>query len=203
MNYYIELTLMDGPEFLWFELWSKLYTQLHIAFTEHKNEQEKVPFGLSFPQYRLNEKKKIWLLGAKVRIFAQTENELYQLNLGKWLERLTDYVHITQIRKVPKDKITGYSNYYRINRKMDLEKRIKHQAIRRNISISEAQQHFKQYIEQLNQVPYINLKSLSAQRKYNIDQFYQLHIGKSIVTEPKIGGFGTYGLSRSCTVPEF
>lgn len=59
MKYYVELTLIDNCDFSGFELWSKVYTQLHIAFAEHSNERGKISFGLSFPQYRLNEHKKI------------------------------------------------------------------------------------------------------------------------------------------------
>lgn len=203
MNYYIELTLMDSPDFSLFELWSKVYTQLHIAFAEHSDEQERSYLGVSFPQYRINEQKKFGFLGTKIRIFAKTENELQQLNLGKWLERLTDYVHIIQPREVPQVKITGYAHYYRVNPKMSLEERIAHQAQRRNISLDEAKQHFKQYVEQPAVEPYVSLKSLSAKREENIDRPYRLYIGKSVADEAKDGEFGTYGLSRNATVPEF
>ncbi|WP_234857055.1 type I-F CRISPR-associated endoribonuclease Cas6/Csy4 [Acinetobacter junii] len=203
MNYYIELTLMDSPDFSLFELWSKVYTQLHIAFAEHSNEQGRISFGVSFPQYRMNEQKKIGFLGTKIRIFANTENELQQLNLGQWLERLMDYVHIIQPREVPQAKVTGHAHYYRVNPKMSIEERIVHQAQRRNISLDEAKQHFKQYIEQPIIEPYVSLKSLSAKREQNIDRPYRLYIGKSLVDEAKDGEFGTYGLSRTTTVPEF
>ncbi|QER40122.1 type I-F CRISPR-associated endoribonuclease Cas6/Csy4 [Acinetobacter suaedae] len=203
MNYYIEVTIMDSPDFSLFELWSKVYTQLHIAFAEHSNEQGRISFGVSFPQYRMNEQKKIGFLGTKIRVFASSENQLQQLNLGKWLERLIDYVHIIQPREVPQAKVTGHAHYYRVNPKMSVEERIVHQAQRRNISLDEAKQHFKQYIEQPILEPYVSLKSLSAKREQNIDRPYRLYIGKSLVDEAKDGEFGTYGLSRMATVPEF
>lgn len=203
MNWYQEITLIDQDEISSYFIWSKVYTQLHIAFAEHSNEQGKICFGVSFPQYRINEHKKIGFLGTKIRVFANSENELRQLNLGKWLERLIDYVHIIQPREVPKTKITSYVNYYRVNPKMSLEERVVHQAQRRNISLDEAKQHFKEYVEESVVEPYINLKSLSAKREENVDRPYRLYIGKSIADEAKDGKFGTYGLSRTVTVPEF
>lgn len=203
MQYYNELTLLPNEDISAYFLWSKVYTQLHIAFAEHSNEQGKISFGVSFPQYRINEHKKIGFLGTKIRVFANSENELRQLNLGKWLERLIDYVHIIQPREVPKTKITGYVNYYRINPKMSLEERVVHQSQRRNISLDEAKKHFKEYVEESVIEPYINLKSLSAKREENVDRPYRLYIGKSIADEAKDGKFGTYGLSRTSTVPEF
>ncbi|WHR58458.1 type I-F CRISPR-associated endoribonuclease Cas6/Csy4 [Acinetobacter haemolyticus] len=203
MQYYIELTLLPNEDTSAYFLWSKVYTQLHIAFAEHSNEQGRISFGVSFPQYRMNEQKKIGFLGTKIRVFASSENQLQQLNLGKWLERLIDYVHITQPREIPQAKINGYAHYYRVNPKMSVEERIVHQARRRNISLDEAKQHFKQYIEQPIIEPYVSLKSLSAKREQNIDRPYRLYIGKSLVDEAKDGEFGTYGLSRMATVPEF
>lgn len=203
MQYYIELTLLPNEDTSAYFLWSKVYTQLHIAFAEHSNEQGRISFGVSFPQYRMNEQKKIGFLGTKIRVFASSESQLQQLNLGKWLERFIDYVHITQPREVPQAKVNGHAHYYRVNPKMSIEERIVHQAQRRNISLDEAKQHFKRYIEQPIIEPYVSLKSLSAKREQNIDRPYRLYIGKSLVDEAKDGEFGTYGLSRVATVPEF
>nr|WP_264755539.1 type I-F CRISPR-associated endoribonuclease Cas6/Csy4 [Moraxella canis] len=48
MNYYLELTIMDNPELTPYQIWSKLYTQLHLAFVEQKDEQDKVGYGVHF-----------------------------------------------------------------------------------------------------------------------------------------------------------
>ncbi|ENV11502.1 CRISPR-associated protein cas6/csy4, subtype I-f/ypest [Acinetobacter higginsii] len=203
MQYYQEITLIDQDEISPYFIWSKVYTQLHIAFAEHSDNQDQSRLGVSFPQYRINQQKNIGFLGKKIRIFANTEAELQQLNLGKWLERFVDYVHFTQLREVPQTKITGYAHYFRVNPKMNLEERIVHQAQRHNISFDQARQHFKEYIDQPVVEPYVSLKSLSAKREENIDRPYRLYIGKSVAHEAKDGTFGTYGLSRFSTVPEF
>ncbi|WP_436899198.1 type I-F CRISPR-associated endoribonuclease Cas6/Csy4 [Acinetobacter gyllenbergii] len=203
MQYYQEITLIDQDEISPYFIWSKVYTQLHIAFAEHSDNQDQSRLGISFPQYRINQQKNIGFLGKKIRIFANTEVQLQQLNLGKWLERFVDYVHFTQPREVPQAKITSYAHYFRVNPKMSLEQRIVHQAQRHNISLDQARQHFKQYIDQPVVEPYVSLKSLSAKREENIDRPYRLYIGKSVADEAKDGTFGTYGLSRFSTVPEF
>jgi CRISPR-associated endonuclease Csy4 len=203
MEFYQEITLMEQAEISIHFLWSKVYTQLHLAFVEQQNEQEKIPFGVSFPQYKVNQQKQSSFLGLKIRVFAHSEIELRQLNLEKWLERLIDYVHLTKPREVPQDKVVGYALFYRVNPRLSLKQRIANQAQRRNISLDEAKQHFEKYVEQPMLEPYISLKSLSAKREENIDRFYNLYIGKSPADEAKDGKFGTYGLSRTVTVPEF
>ncbi|MEG2920458.1 MAG: type I-F CRISPR-associated endoribonuclease Cas6/Csy4, partial [Acinetobacter sp.] len=114
MKYYIEVTLMKTDDFSPYELWSRIYTQLHIAFAEIKDTYDnKVSIGVSFPQYRFNAEKGVGFLGEKIRIFAQSQADLKKLNIQKWFDRLTDYLHITSIREVPENKITGYAIYRR------------------------------------------------------------------------------------------
>ncbi|HMU89027.1 MAG TPA: type I-F CRISPR-associated endoribonuclease Cas6/Csy4, partial [Agitococcus sp.] len=131
MKYYIELTLMDNPDFNLYTLWSKLYTQLHLAFVEQKDSQEKIAYGVSFPRYRLSQDKGVGFLGDKLRIFAHSTQELEQLNLNQWLARLSDYVHITAPRETPHN--VSHAIYSRVVPKDSVEKRILHQAQRRNI----------------------------------------------------------------------
>ncbi len=197
MNYYIELTIMDSPELTPYQIWSKLYTQLHLAFVEQQDDDGKIAYGVAFPQYRLNADKQIGFLGFKVRIFAQTEQALQTLNLAKWLERLTDYVHMTSIRAVPVDKITGFSQYYRVIPKMPLDERISHQAARHGVSLEAAAEHLKGYQTQATIEPFIRMPSQSTGHDF------ALRIGKKPTDGIGDGKFGTYGLSRSAGVPEF
>ncbi|WP_151796490.1 type I-F CRISPR-associated endoribonuclease Cas6/Csy4 [Acinetobacter soli] len=196
MNY-IEITLIDNTDFSWFELWSKVYTQLHLAFVEHKDAEEKIIYGVSFPKYRLIQQKKLGYLGDKIRIFADSVEALEQLNLNHWFERLQDYVHVLSARKVPEDKINGYATYFKVNPKLTIEQRILHQAERRGISIAEAQKHYMALDLSETFEPYINMKSQTN------DMNFRLIIGKKHADEAKIGKFGSYGLSRTSTVPEF
>lgn len=197
MQYYIELTLLPNEDASAYFLWSKVYTQLHIAFAEQADEEGKISYGVSFPKYRLIQQKKLGYLGDKIRIFADSVEALEQLNLTHWLARLQDYVHILSARKVPEDKINGYATYFKVNPKLTVEQRVVHQAERRGISIEEAQEHFKALDLTETFEPYINMKSQTN------DMSFRLIIGKRRVDEANIGKFGSYGLSRTSTVPEF
>ncbi|ENV79713.1 type I-F CRISPR-associated endoribonuclease Cas6/Csy4 [Acinetobacter ursingii] len=197
MLYYLEITLLEQEEIPLHLIWSKVYTQLHIAFVEQADEEGKISYGVSFPKYRLIQQKKLGYLGDKIRIFADSVEALEQLNLTHWFARLQDYVHVLSARKVPEDKINGYAAYFKVNPKLTVEQRVVHQAERRGISIEEAQEHFKALDLTETFEPYINMKSQTN------DMSFRLIIGKRRVDEANIGKFGSYGLSRTSTVPEF
>ena len=195
MRCYIELTIIPNEDIPTYAMWSTLYTQLHLAFVEQKDSLEKIVYGVSFPRYRLSSDKGIGFLGDKLRIFAHSTQELEQLNLNQWLARLNDYVHITAPRETPHN--VSYGIYSRAVPKDSVEKRILHQAQRRNISITEASTHFKDHVYTPLIEPFISLKSLSGQH------IFKLHIKKTLTDEASMGKFGTYGLSKTVTVPEF
>ena len=109
MNFYQEITLIPDAEISPYFLWSKVYTQLHIALAHVKNQHGVDGIGISFPNYKYEEKdgKTFATLGNKLRIFANTGDELDKLALPVWLDRLIDYVHLTSIKEVG-DKATGH-----------------------------------------------------------------------------------------------
>ena len=113
LNYFQEITIIPDPEIAPYFIWSKLFTQLHIALAEMKNEHGIKSIGVSFPDYHYDEKGKSSKLGLKIRVFAPSQKDLETLNLDKWLDRLTDYVHVKGIKKVPTDKVTSYFSVHR------------------------------------------------------------------------------------------
>lgn len=196
MKYYQELTLIDQAEFPALYIWPKLYTQLHLAFVEHKDASELIHYGVSFPEYKTGQRKNgtaFFYLGSKLRIFANSEQALLDLNLQKWLERLTDYVHIKSVKPVP--DTVQYATFERARAKVGMAQRAQHQAQRRGISLDESLQHFANYKEQTLDLPYILLKSATNGASFN------LFIRKVEKSEPVDGQFGTYGLSKQATVP--
>ncbi|WP_343594533.1 type I-F CRISPR-associated endoribonuclease Cas6/Csy4 [Acinetobacter sp.] len=198
MNYYIELTLIDSSDFSFYEIWSKFYTQLHLALVEQKDENGNTPFGMSFPEYKIGQDKNgksFFHLGSKLRVFAQTELQLEQLNLDHWLERLTDYVHIKRVREVPAGAYPVH--YERVRPKDSKLKRAAHQAQRRNTSLEESLKHFEGYQEETLNLPFVQVNSLTNSSKFN------LFIRRHQLAEPVMGNFNTYGLSKNATVPEW
>lgn len=204
MQFYQEITLIDQAEISPYFIWSKLYTQLHIALAEQKNSDDKVNIGVSFPQYifeeKIDEKKVKINLGKKIRLFAQSEAELKQLDIRKWLERLEDYVHITSIREVPSD-IQSYAIYKRKQVKTNAQRLARHREKRGDISFDEALARYSNVVTTSN-LPYIEMKSLSTSDQKS-EQRFKLLIEKQTAEKSETRVFSTYGLSSMSSVPEF
>ncbi|GGZ75627.1 hypothetical protein GCM10007161_03270 [Ignatzschineria indica] len=206
MKYYIELTLIENSQGNLYSLWTRIYTQIHLAFVERKDKRNRIHYGVSFPNYFFNERASIGILGDKIRIFAETKEELFLLVLPKWLERLSDYVHIQSIKEVP-NKIESYAKYQRYQSKGDarLEKErrgyAEHYAQQNSVSIEEALNRYSHWERREVNFPYIQIKSLQS------DQNFKLFIKKEIVNVDSDNSFNqlftTYGLSAGGVVPEF
>ncbi|MDV2485061.1 type I-F CRISPR-associated endoribonuclease Cas6/Csy4 [Acinetobacter towneri] len=204
MKFYQEITLIDQAEISPYFIWSKLYTQLHIALAEIKDDSDKVGIGASFPQYIFEEKvenqKARINLGNKLRLFAQSEADLKKLDIRKWLERLEDYVHITSIREVPSD-IKGYAIYKRKQVKTNAQRLARHRIKRGDIGFDEALARYSNVVTTTN-FPYIEMKSLSTSDQQNEKRF-KLFIEKQPAEKTETQVFSTYGLSSVSSVPEF
>lgn len=197
MKYYQELTLLPSFEIPISFIWSKVYQQVHLAFAEMQGENGDVPYGVSFPQYQY-ENRKI-TIGEKLRIFAGSEEELTKLGIKKWLERFADYVHITGIRAVP-EKNAGYAIYRRSRPENSAEQKARRFLMRHKEQAPEYEQAVKMFSQKKREVcrlPYLQQKSLTNQHSF------RLYIEKKLCPEEVAGGFGTYGLSDTSTVPEF
>ena len=204
MKFYQEITLIDQAEISPYFIWSKLYTQLHIALAEIKDDSDKVGIGASFPQYIFEEKVENQRarinLGNKLRLFAESEADLKKLDIRKWLERLEDYVHITSIREVPSD-IKGYAIYKRRQVKTNAQRLARHRVKRGDIGFDEALARYSNVVTTTN-LPYIEMKSLSTSDQQSEKRF-RLFIEKQSATKSENQVFSTYGLSPVSSVPEF
>lgn len=204
MKFYQEITLIDQAEISPYFIWSKLYTQLHIALAEIKDDSDKVGIGASFPQYIFEEKvenqKARVNLGNNLRLFAESEADLKKLDIRKWLERLEDYVHITSIREVPSD-IKGYAIYKRKQVKTNAQRLARHRIKRGDIGFDEALARYSNVVTTTN-LPYIEMKSLSTSDQQSEKRF-KLFIEKQPAEKTETQVFSTYGLSSVSSVPEF
>jgi CRISPR-associated endonuclease Csy4 len=214
MNYYIEITLIENSDLNLFSLWTKVFQQIHLGLVEIQDDQDRVPIGLSFPDYVTGEKYSV--LGVKLRLFAKDEATLSRFNASQWLSRLSDYVHCTSIRPVP-EKLIGYAIFQREQPKTGKERLARRYAKRHNFDYETAlngtvelsvksgfngnyDKALMRYIDMPHKTiatPFIRLKSLSS------DKAFCLWIKKNVVTEPSGTVFSTYGLSTASTVPEF
>lgn len=199
MKYYQEITLIDQAEISSYFIWEKLYAQLHIALAESKDSNEKTNIGVSFPQYifeeKTDEKKAKINMGKKLRLFAQSETELQTLDIKKWLDRLTDYVHIASIREVP-ENIKGYAIYKRKQPKTNAERLARHRAKRGDIDFDEALSRYQNVVTTTD-LPFVQMKSLTS------GQPFKLFIEKQPAEQSASQVFSTYGLSSESSIPEF
>ena len=200
MNYYIEVTLIENEKFSPYELWSQLYSQLHLALVEVKNADNKVNIGFSFPQYRFHQDKGVGFIGTKLRLFAESEADLKKLDIRRWLERLEDYVHVTSIREVPND-IKNYAIYKRKQVKTNAQRLARHRVKRGDIGFDEALARYSNVVTTTN-MPYIEMKSLSTSDQQSEKRF-KLFIEKQSAEKSATQVFSTYGLSSVSSVPEF
>ncbi|OBX79020.1 type I-F CRISPR-associated endoribonuclease Cas6/Csy4 [Moraxella atlantae] len=199
MKYYQEITLI-ADDIPFFELWSKVYTQLHIALADIKNQHGIDGIGISFPNYKYEEKdgKTFATLGNKLRVFANTIDELDKLALPVWLARLIDYVHLTTVKEVG-DKATG-NVVVRRYRYKDFDKKVAEFAQFKGISEEKALAHCRTHKRPIKRYPFITLKS-----ETNHSDF-KLSIWQEATQHPKTGGFNTYGINNqtnNVTVPHW
>lgn len=200
MNYYQELTILPDPDIAPYFIWSKLYTQLHIALADISNHHDISSIGVGFPNYRFEEKdgKTFTTLGNKLRVFAPNREALEALCLAKWLERLTDYVHIKNISEIG-DKATEHVVVKRYRYK-NMQQIVRNFAKHKSISFDEALAHCQKH-KRINQnYPFINLTSESTK------QGFKLSIIQTPVKTASNGSFNVYGINGmngSATVPHW
>ena len=212
MNHYQEITLLPDAEISLAFLWTKVYTQLHLAFVAQKDTPHGGTFAVSFPEYTEGKGKG---LGHKVRVFAETEEALQTLGLDKALERLLDYVHLTTIRSIPMNRLKGYAIYSRQHASKSQAQTARRFARRHDLPIEQATARFAKKQRPNDRrdpkeskadetrknatrdLPYIQMQSLTNHHKYS------LFIQKQPTPAPATSPFSLYGLSPKAAVPEF
>lgn len=192
MHYFQDITLLPDAEISPYFLWHKVFQQIHLALAENKNANSQSLIGVDFPGYNTDNNS----LGIKLRLIAENEDQLKQMQCEKWLNPFKDYAHIRSIRAVP-DKITGYACFKNVKPKSNKEKLARRWAKRKGQSLQEALAHYEDFIEQRSNLPYINMTSRTN------GQRFRLFIEKQEMREPRPGYFSCYGLSNRTTVPLF
>lgn len=192
MNSYQEISLLPKARIGLYDFWQKLYQQIHIALVENKSGNNASAIGMAFPEYDADR----YNLGTKLRLLAEDKQILVQMNCEKWLNRLNDYVHISQIKSVP-EKLVGHACFKHIKLKGCKEKLARRRAKRKGETLQQALAHFADYGEQRSKLPYINMISQTN------GQRFRLFIEKREVEQPQTGLYSCYGLSDSTTAPLF
>lgn len=192
VKYYQELTLLPDAEITENHIWSKLYQQLHLALASQMDGEAKGRVGVSFPQYEDGDKVR---LGSKLRLWAETEEELTKLDIKKWLQRYQDYIHITRIRPIP-SVVKGYVVYRRYHQEASAMQKARRYAKRHSVPYEEAIKMFPQMCDGIK-LPYVKMSSETNKQRY------RLYIERIPHDNQKMLGFGSYGLDNQSTVPDF
>jgi CRISPR-associated endonuclease Csy4 len=217
MNYYQETTLINGDKSL-YEIWSIVYTQLHIALADLKNHHDINNIGVSFPDYKYEVKsdgREFAMLGNKLRVFAHSKEDLDKLDLKQWLEKvntdksirtkwklfdsfdINDYVHIKRIAEIG-DKATGYVSVHRYRFK-PIEIQAQTLADKLKVSYDEAMVTVAKRKKEMA-VPFIQMHSQTNNSNYRLSVL-QLPSDKA-----KSGSFNVYGMNGmrdTVTVPQW
>lgn len=196
MKHYVEITLLPTDDIGHYFLWSKIYQQLHLALVELTAGQG-ASVGFSFPEYSAKQPR----LGRKVRVFASSESQLVQFNAQKWLERLSDYCHISSIRAVPEQ--TQYALFSRKQCVNNPERLARRRAKRKGETFEQALSHFAGFDGEISSLPFVALESLSTAQSVETNHHFKLFIAQQLVSTPQEGNFNCYGLSQSATIPWF
>jgi len=192
MKYYQEISLLPNAEINPYFIWQKLYQQIHLALAENKTAGNTSAIGVAFTEYNADKH----FLGTKLRLFSEDEKSLEQMNFEKWFNRLSDYVHLSSIKPVPK-KLAGYACFKHIKLKGNKEKLARRRAKRKGETLQQALSHLGNFEEQRSKLPYINMTSLTN------GQRFRLFIEKQATEQPQTGLYSCYGLSNTTTVPLF
>lgn len=193
MQNYIDITLLPSDEIGHYFLWGKIYQQMHLALVEHGAGR----VGFAFPEYSSGQPR----LGRKLRVFAQSIDELNQLNLSKWLSRLTDYCHITSARSVPDH--AQHAIFFRKQFLTSPERLAKRRAKRNGETFEHALAHFDGFEENLTTLPFVELASSSTTTDADKSHRFKLFIERTIIKNIQSGEFNSYGLSKTASVPWF
>jgi len=212
MKSYIEITLLPDADIALGFLWEKVYQQVHLALAENKVSKYESAIAVSFPKYR----DKSFPLGDKLRLFAQTAGQLQQLDIGKWLNRLTDYTHHTSIKAVPSN-VNAFVCFKRKQFKSsskieaDIERRALYLSQKGNRPIEDVRTDLAaQKYDGKYDLPFVYMTSLSTSEATvpSSRNKFRLFIEKEDVEKAQAGSFTCYGLSsrqqdKQATVPWF
>jgi CRISPR-associated endonuclease Csy4 len=192
MKYYQDITLLPDAEANLGFLWQKVYQQIHLALVENKIAENESDIAISFPKYGDKE----FPLGNKLRLLTETQEQFKQLDIGKWLNRLTDYTHCTSVKEVP-SAIDQFAQFKRKQFKTNVFRLARRRAKWKGESLEQALNHFEGFTGKETKLPFLHMKSLTS-----ADSF-KLFIDREILEAAGKGGFGCYGLSKGGAVPWF
>ena len=118
MKVHIDLTLVRDSDINQNFILSDLYSKIHIAFVANKDSRGNSPVAVAFPKYSMKDHS----LGGVIRLMAESEGALKDLNLSECFGGSKTYVRMSEIKPIPSN-IDRYVRYQRVTKKPNNEKR--------------------------------------------------------------------------------
>jgi len=181
MDHYVDIHVLNDPEFESALLLDILFAKLHLALVQMKNQS----IGISFPRLSSDQKH----LGDCLRLHG-TNAGLRQLMASGWLVGMRDHIALHGPHPVPSGAV------YRVVRRVQVKSnpaRLQRRWVRRHGTTC-VLPHRK--IE--TDLPFLQILSQSTGERF------RLFIEHSPVSAfPVFGKFSCYGLSAIATVPWF
>lgn len=186
MDYYLDITILEDPEFTKPILMNALFSKLHRALVEVSQND----IGVSFP----NATKKS--LGNKLRLHG-SEERLEQLEALPWRRGLGDFTLITKVSQVPSTNEFCLVKRVHVQSNAD---RLRRRAMKRHdLSYEEAVERIPIEVEKQLELPFVRIKSKSTG-----DQQFPLFIQQTkLSSKDEAANFSKYGLSATSTLPWF
>lgn len=168
--------------------------KLHQLFVHIKDEKDNIPVGISFPEY---DDENI-SLGKIIHVIGE-ETDLAALKIREQVKSLQDYLHVSDIRAIPAQKVDGYVAYARVRHDSSKEKLVRRSMKRHNLSKEEAEQNYKKYDRQtFPRYPFVLLRSKSTGAKN-----YPLYLKRIFLQASGPMSFNTFGINPKAGVENF
>ncbi|GAB7537290.1 type I-F CRISPR-associated endoribonuclease Cas6/Csy4 [Burkholderia sp. 3C] len=189
-THFIDIALLDDPEFSQVHLFGALMAKLHRVLVQLRRDD----VGISFPGYRLRPRS----IGRVLRLHGSDEG-LRALMALPWLQGMRDHVSVTDLAAVPAD--ARHCVVRRRQFKTNVERLRRRRMMRKGETAEQAAAHIPESVERQPDLPYVQLRSASTGQGFCL--FVEQGEGGALAVA---GGFNSYGLSRGdqgATVPWF
>ncbi|WIH21073.1 type I-F CRISPR-associated endoribonuclease Cas6/Csy4 [Photobacterium damselae] len=184
MDYYLDIQVEPDLEITAPALLNNLFAKFHRAMSQCCIGR----IAVSFPSYNKS-------LGETLRLHG-TQADLDELMALPWLKGLRDYTKVSAILPIPHD-IAGYRTVHRVQKKSPHNLR-KRAVAKGRMTEQEALTKIPDALQERLALPFIQMQSLSNKQVMRV----YVALGE-IQSEPVLGEFSSYGMSRTSTIPWF
>jgi CRISPR-associated endonuclease Csy4 len=184
MDHYLDIRVLDDPEFSAQQLLNALFAKLHRTLALISAGQ----IGVSFPAAAKT-------LGGTLRLHGAAA-ALSALQSTFWFKGLRDYTQVGEILPVPDN--AKFRIVKRIQVKSSVE-RLRRRSVKKGwLTEEQAAVKISATTEKRTNLPFLEVKSTST------GQLFKLFISQGpILSAPSTGEFSAYGLSATGTIPWF